>query len=160
MTTSLNAPKNVCPKCNTPKQKTDIECSKCGVVFSKIQNNEVLSNKNDLKKIEIAKRGKVKKWNKQVVNFCLGCLLFTMAFIATFTFCSPDTSDNSTTKRKSYAYTPSCYSLGFKFGKCATQAFLGYECSPEDDIIIPGRCRGLSETDRGIRDGTKMVYDF
>jgi hypothetical protein len=29
---------NVCPMCKTPKRKTDSECSKCGVIFSKVQN--------------------------------------------------------------------------------------------------------------------------
>ena len=35
----------------------------------------------------------------------------------------------------------------------------GIACKPENDIVIPTRCRGKEETDRGIKAGVKTVYD-
>ena len=34
---------------------------------------------------------------------------------------------------------------------------MGIKCKIVDDVIIPPECRGKSETDRGIYDGTKSV---
>jgi hypothetical protein len=52
-----------------------------------------------------------------------------------------------------------CYQLGYRFGTCATRSLKGLECDPENDIVIPERCRNNAETQRGVRDGTKAVYD-
>ena len=52
----------------------------------------------------------------------------------------------------------SCYEIGYKYGKCATLVLKGGSCSASDDIVVPKRCRGVPEKDRGIVDGTKSVY--
>ena len=53
----------------------------------------------------------------------------------------------------------SCYDLGYRYGMCATKSMQGIPCKPENDIVIPARCRGKEETDRGIKAGAKAVYD-
>jgi hypothetical protein len=53
----------------------------------------------------------------------------------------------------------SCYELGYRYGLCATQTMLGIRCKPENDIIIPQRCREKEETNKGIKAGVKAVYD-
>lgn len=52
----------------------------------------------------------------------------------------------------------SCYELGHRYGLCATKSLNGIPCKPENDIVIPERCRGKKETNRGIKAGTKAVY--
>lgn len=52
----------------------------------------------------------------------------------------------------------SCYELGVKFGRCATLSMKGKTCNPSDDIAIPPRCRGNSDTQRGIEVGTRSVF--
>jgi len=52
----------------------------------------------------------------------------------------------------------SCYEVGYKYGKCATLVLKGGSCSRSDDIVVPKRCVGVPEKDRGIADGTKAVY--
>ena len=52
----------------------------------------------------------------------------------------------------------SCYALGVKFGRCATLSMKGIACNPSDDIAIPPRCRGNSDTQRGIEVGTRSVF--
>jgi hypothetical protein len=42
---------------------------------------------------------------------------------------------------------------------CSTKALHGIRCKPENDIVIPARCREKAETDRGIKAGVKAVYD-
>jgi hypothetical protein len=51
----------------------------------------------------------------------------------------------------------SCFEIGYRFGKCATQAMLGQTCDPKDDVIVPERCRNKPETKRGIDAGVKSV---
>ncbi len=53
----------------------------------------------------------------------------------------------------------SCYELGYRYGLCATKSMHGIPCKPENDIVIPERCRGNEETNRGIKAGAKAVYD-
>lgn len=53
----------------------------------------------------------------------------------------------------------SCYELGYKMGLCATQTMYGLQCRPENDIVLPVRCRKKAETNRGIKAGVKAVYD-
>lgn len=53
----------------------------------------------------------------------------------------------------------SCYELGYRFGLCYTQTLVGIQCRPENDIIIPERCRYKAETQRGNKAGVKAVYD-
>ncbi len=52
----------------------------------------------------------------------------------------------------------SCYELGVKYGRCATLSMKGKACNSSDDIVIPTRCRGSAETQRGIEAGTRSVY--
>jgi hypothetical protein len=35
----------------------------------------------------------------------------------------------------------------------------GIPCKPENDIVIPQKCRGKEATNRGIKAGVKAVYD-
>ena len=53
----------------------------------------------------------------------------------------------------------SCFNLGYRYGLCATNAMHEIPCKPENDIILPARCRGKAETKRGIKAGAKAVYD-
>ena len=53
-----------------------------------------------------------------------------------------------------------CWELGYKFGYCATLALHGFECRPEDDVVIPVECRGDNrETNMGIKSGTEKAFD-
>ncbi len=52
----------------------------------------------------------------------------------------------------------SCYDLGVKYGRCATLSMKGKVCNPNDDIVIPPRCRGNADTQRGIEAGTRSVF--
>jgi len=52
-----------------------------------------------------------------------------------------------------------CYELGYRYGLCGTKSMHGIPCKPENDIVLPKRCRGKTETNRGIKAGTKAVYD-
>ncbi len=75
-------------------------------------------------------------------------------------------SENKTTTKKSKKETylketylkESCYQLGFRYGRCGAMVLKGHQCDPSDDIIIPVECRGLSETDKGTRDGVASVW--
>ena len=51
----------------------------------------------------------------------------------------------------------SCFEIGYRFGRCATQAMLGQSCDPRDDVVIPERCRNEPETKRGIDAGVRSV---
>jgi hypothetical protein len=53
----------------------------------------------------------------------------------------------------------SCYQLGYRYGKCATQVMLKEECAREDNVMIPDRCKGLEETKEGTKAGAKEVFD-
>jgi hypothetical protein len=53
----------------------------------------------------------------------------------------------------------SCYQLGYRYGKCATQVMLKDKCAPEDNVVIPDRCKGLKETEEGTRVGTREVFE-
>ena len=58
-----------------------------------------------------------------------------------------------------FAAEESCYDLGYRYGKCATQIMLKDECAPEDNVVIPDRCKGKEETKKGTKDGAKEVYE-
>jgi hypothetical protein len=47
----------------------------------------------------------------------------------------------------------SCYELGTRYGRCSHAAMMGEQCRPEDDIVMPERCKGGTDSRRGIRDG-------
>jgi hypothetical protein len=47
----------------------------------------------------------------------------------------------------------SCYELNKRFGRCVQAATKGEECRPEDDFVMPERCRGGGASDQGLRDG-------
>jgi hypothetical protein len=51
-----------------------------------------------------------------------------------------------------------CYELGYKYGMCATKSLHGLKCKPENDIVIPDRCRDRIDTSKGIQNGVKAVY--
>jgi len=53
----------------------------------------------------------------------------------------------------------SCYELGYLYGRCATRSMTGLSCEPGTDIVIPERCRGKAETQRGIEAGIKSVSE-
>lgn len=52
-----------------------------------------------------------------------------------------------------------CFQYGYKLGLCATKSMHGIQCKPENDIIMPIECRGKAETERGVKAGSKAVYD-
>jgi hypothetical protein len=53
----------------------------------------------------------------------------------------------------------SCYELGYRYGLCATESLNGMPCKPENDIVIPERCKGKEETNSGIKAGAKEIFD-
>ncbi len=53
----------------------------------------------------------------------------------------------------------SCYSLGYRYGMCFAKSMLGLECKPENEIVMPKRCRGNTDMERGTKEGIKAVYD-
>jgi hypothetical protein len=42
----------------------------------------------------------------------------------------------------------SCYDLGFRYGKCSRRSLKGLPCRPENDFIIPERCRNTGRDRR------------
>jgi len=52
----------------------------------------------------------------------------------------------------------SCFEVGYRFGKCATESMLGKSCDPKDDVIVPDRCKNKEETKRGIEAGVKVAH--
>ena len=52
-----------------------------------------------------------------------------------------------------------CYKLGYRYGLCVTRSMHGIPCKPENDIIIPTKYRGKTQTKKGINAGVKVVYD-
>jgi len=89
-------------------------------------------------------------------------LIIFIGVIANFII--PDKPKTTTTpiSSKKVSATPasfeSCYQLGYRYSKCATKSMKGLPCDPENDIIIPERCRGKEETQRGIDAGVRSVY--
>ena len=51
-----------------------------------------------------------------------------------------------------------CYNLGYRWGRCATLAFFGYECPPEDNFVMPKECVDKEATKKGIEAGVKSVW--
>lgn len=51
----------------------------------------------------------------------------------------------------------SCYELGYRFGKCAAKSMKGIICDPENDFVMPPRCRNKPEIDEGMTAGLKSV---
>jgi len=47
----------------------------------------------------------------------------------------------------------SCYELNKRYGRCVQASMRGERCRPEDDIVMPERCRGGTDSDVGLRDG-------
>jgi hypothetical protein len=64
---------------------------------------------------------------------------------------------NKSQKRSTSYSEESCYSLGYKYGRCGQLALMGRYCPPADDIVIPERCRGLDSTHQGIRAGVASL---
>ena len=87
---------------------------------------------------------RLSKERRQVLKQVFVCVLLVFIFVA---------FPNSVSGEES------CYELGYRFGLCATQTMFGLQCRPENDVIIPVRCRGKAETNRGIKAGVKVVYD-
>ena len=53
----------------------------------------------------------------------------------------------------SFAAGGSCYDLGYRYGLCSGKSLLGLECKPENDLVMPSRCRANENTQEGIRAG-------
>ena len=51
----------------------------------------------------------------------------------------------------------SCYNLNYRFGRCVAMAQNGYPCKPEDDFVMPERCRGGADADRGLKAGMESI---
>lgn len=51
-----------------------------------------------------------------------------------------------------------CYSLGYRWARCATLVMFGKACPPEDDFSTPERCRGTDENRRGSDAGVRSIY--
>ena len=51
----------------------------------------------------------------------------------------------------------SCYELGYRYGLCAARRHQGIPCEPRNDIVIPERCRGKSETEKGLVAGISEI---
>ncbi|MCG2759288.1 MAG: hypothetical protein L6263_12770 [Desulfobacteraceae bacterium] len=51
----------------------------------------------------------------------------------------------------------SCYELGYRFGKCAAKSMKGMICDPENDFVMPPRCRNKPETNEGMTAGLKSL---
>jgi hypothetical protein len=62
-------------------------------------------------------------------------------------------------KCNTYTYKPKvdCWELGYKYGRCARMSFLGMECNPSDDIVLPVECRNKRETEMGMKRGMESV---
>lgn len=52
----------------------------------------------------------------------------------------------------------SCFSLGKRYGRCATLVLKGRTCPPEDDFVLPDRCKGRVETQNGIEAGVRAIW--
>jgi hypothetical protein len=50
-----------------------------------------------------------------------------------------------------------CYDIGVKFGTCSYLSMKGHPCPRGTDIIVPERCRGKAETQRGIEDAIILM---
>ncbi|WP_207263580.1 zinc ribbon domain-containing protein [Desulfovibrio sp. Huiquan2017] len=62
-------------------------------------------------------------------------------------------------KKLEAAKPESCYSLGYRGGICAGKSMVGVACDPQNDIVLPVRCRNKDETARGMKAGIKYAYD-
>jgi len=51
----------------------------------------------------------------------------------------------------------SCYELGYRYGMCAAKRHQNMQCERKNDIVIPKRCRGKSETEKGMVVGISEV---
>jgi hypothetical protein len=47
----------------------------------------------------------------------------------------------------------SCYELKKRYGRCVQASMRGEQCRPEDDFVMPERCRGETSSRQGLRDG-------
>jgi len=50
-----------------------------------------------------------------------------------------------------------CYELGYRYGLCAAKKINSLQCERKNDIVIPDRCRGKSETEKGMVVGIAEV---
>jgi len=51
----------------------------------------------------------------------------------------------------------SCYELGYRYGLCAAKRHQNIQCMRKNDIVIPQRCRGKSETEKGLVVGISEI---
>jgi len=51
----------------------------------------------------------------------------------------------------------SCYELGYRYGLCAAKRHQNIQCKRKNDIVIPKRCRGKSETEKGLVVGISEI---
>lgn len=51
----------------------------------------------------------------------------------------------------------SCYELGYRYGMCAAKRHHDIQCEPKNAVVIPQRCRGKSETEKGMVVGISEI---
>lgn len=51
-----------------------------------------------------------------------------------------------------------CYTIGYRYAKCALSTTVGLKCPASWDFSVPPRCRNTKESDRGIKEGTEDFY--
>jgi rRNA maturation protein Nop10 len=131
------------------------KCEKCGSVWLETLGDKCPScgtgkpESYEVKHPQKETSQEKKKSQEKVVGIVIICILVLLVY-----WCSSG-SHTTTSQQRAPA---NCYDLGFKYGRCATLTMKEKKCDPSDDIVIPERCRGMEETTRGIRDGTKSVW--
>jgi hypothetical protein len=126
-----------CPECKKKISEDAESCPKCG------------------RKLDEKEKSAIKEKEEKFKTGCgIGCLAIVLIFSIIVYIGSSLDSDKNTGAASS---PKSCYLLGWKYGRCATQSMRGIPCDPEDDVVIPERCRGLESTREGIKDGRRSV---
>ena len=87
---------------------------------------------------------------KTKLRVLLGMVAIVLIIFATVNFRSADAPTRSTTDRF-------CFSVGYRYGRCAALSMRGLPCDPRDDIVIPEECRGMPEAQKGIDAGVRSV---
>jgi len=65
-----------------------------------------------------------------------------------------NSNQNNTKKQPFNVKHASCYEVGFAYGACATRSMNNMSCLPGTNFSVPFRCRGKSDTKKGIREGS------
>lgn len=90
-------------------------------------------------------------------------MLFCLAVLSVLLPCIAGAQGKSTPKsdttKAGKSVSMNCFTMGYKFGLCGALSLHGYQCKPEDDVIIPIECRSKKETNIGIQSGVESAYD-